>query len=98
MSLRVHPEAEGDILSAAGWYEERGPGLGAEFIAEIDAVLGRIAQGPHRFRGWQGNVRVALCHRFPYAIYIVSEGDDLVVLAVLHQRRDRTIVEGRLGE
>ncbi|MBU2531844.1 MAG: type II toxin-antitoxin system RelE/ParE family toxin [Alphaproteobacteria bacterium] len=98
MSLRIRPEAEGDILSAAEWYNERGPGLGAEFIAEIDAGFGRITQGPHRFRGWQGNVRVALCHRFPYAIYSVSEGDDVVVLAVLHQRRDRNAVKERLGE
>lgn len=96
MTLRVRPEAEGDILDAAVWYDERGPGLGAEFVAEIDAVFGRIAQGPDRFRVWQGNVRVALSQRFPYAIYFVRSGDDVVVLAVLHQRRDRTVVKERL--
>lgn len=98
MNLRVRPEAEGDILDAAEWYEERGPGLGAEFVAEIDSVFGRIAQGPDRFRGWQGNVRVALSQRFPYAIYFMPEGDDVVILAVLHQRRDRTVVKERRGE
>lgn len=98
MRLRVRPEAEGDILDAADWYEERGPGLGAEFVAEIDAVFGRIAQGPDRFRRAQGNVRVALSHRFPYAIYFLTEGDAVVVLAVLHQRRDRNMLRGRLRE
>ena len=46
MRLRVRPEAEVDILDAAEWYEKRGPGLGAEFVAEIDAVFGRSLKGP----------------------------------------------------
>jgi plasmid stabilization system protein ParE len=98
MSLRVRPDARDDILDAAQWYEEREPGLGAEFVAEIDAVFHRIAQGPDRFRRSPANVRVALSHRFPYAIYFVPEGDDVVILAVLHQRRDSNVARERLGE
>ena len=98
MSLRVRPEADGEILEAAQWYEEREAGLGAEFVAEIDAVFQRIAQGPDRFRRFEANARVALCHRFPYAIYFVPEGDDVVVLAVLHHRRARAVVKDRLGD
>ena len=35
--VRVRPEAELDMLFAAGWYDAQRAGLGAEFIEEISA-------------------------------------------------------------
>jgi hypothetical protein len=46
MTLRVRPEARVDIFDAAQWYEDREPGLGMAFIAEIDAAFQRIDLGP----------------------------------------------------
>jgi hypothetical protein len=37
--VRVIPEAEREAEAAADWYEQRRPGLGAEFIAELVVVL-----------------------------------------------------------
>jgi hypothetical protein len=33
--LELHPEARAELRSAALWYDERRPGLGDEFIAEM---------------------------------------------------------------
>lgn len=96
--VRVRPEAQNDVLEAAQWYDERQPGLGAQFVAEIDAVFQRITEGPERFRRSRANARVASCHRFPYAIYFLPEGDGVVILAVLHQRCDRGTLDQRLDE
>lgn len=96
MTLRVRPEARADILDAARWYNEREAGLGASFISQIEAVFQRIEQGPYRFRIAYRGLRIALSHRFPYAVYFAQEGDDVIVFAVLHQRRDRDVLEKRL--
>ncbi len=41
--VRVHPEAEDDIVEAAAWYETHNPGLGESFIKEILNVLDSLA-------------------------------------------------------
>ena len=38
---RLSP-AVADIISAAEWYDDQQPGLGDEFVAEVDAVIAFI--------------------------------------------------------
>jgi len=98
MILRVRPEARSDILEAARWYEEQQAGMGEALVAEVDAVLHRIERGPLRFRVAYRSLRIALSHRFPYAVYFLPEGDDIVIFGVLHQRRDRRLLGQRIDE
>ena len=67
MSWRVEfrPEVEQDVLEAATWYEERQPGLGADFIEEIirvwhevlesdqTVVVAAVLHGARQDRHWQ---------------------------------------------
>ncbi|MGH8760188.1 MAG: hypothetical protein ACREVW_11860 [Burkholderiales bacterium] len=39
VDLVIRPEAEADALEAFRWYGEQLPGLGHEFIAEVDCVF-----------------------------------------------------------
>lgn len=98
MTLRVLREARDDIVAAAQWYEDREPGLGEALIAEIDRLFVRIAGGPERFPILYRTARRALTRRFPYAVYFLGDGADIVILAVLHQRRDRSVLDERLEE
>lgn len=88
MTLRIGPDARRDIEDTVRWYEDREAGLGAQVIGEIDAAFGRIEAGPERYPVNYRGLRRALVHRFPYAIYFTEIGNDIVVIAVLHQRRD----------
>ena len=97
MILRVRPEARADIFDAARWYEDREAGLGIAFVGEIDAIFRRIEHGPERFRTAHKHLRLALSRRFPYAIYFGLETDGVVILGVLHQRRDRSALDNRLN-
>ncbi|MEO0810939.1 MAG: type II toxin-antitoxin system RelE/ParE family toxin [Pseudomonadota bacterium] len=98
MSLSVLAEARGDILAAACWYESRELGLGEALVEEIDATLLRIEAGPERFPVMYRSARRALVRRFPYAIYFLCDSADIVILAVLHQRRDRGAINERFEE
>jgi hypothetical protein len=44
--LEFNPEAQAELRSAALWYDERGPGLGDDFIAEVSATLDPIGGAP----------------------------------------------------
>jgi len=37
--LVIRPEAEQDMQDAFGWYEDRVPGLGREFLRCVDASI-----------------------------------------------------------
>ena len=86
--LIIRPEAEFDLAEAYGWYETRVSGLGSEFLLSIDAALSSIQRTPELYPVIHKNVRRNLIRRFPYGIFYVAEQDRIVVLAVLHVRRD----------
>ena len=50
LTLVIRPQARDDIAEAASWYEERVVGLGARFLASVDAGLRTAQQAPERFR------------------------------------------------
>ncbi len=47
--LILRQEAEQDLVEAHAWYEERVPGLGAEFLAAVEQTLEYIQGNPDRF-------------------------------------------------
>ena len=90
MRLELHPEARAELRSAALWYDERRSGLGDEFVAEVAAVLDRIADVPESHPTWQGAgpmIRKATIHRFPYLIAFENHEQHVLVLAVAHAKR-----------
>ncbi|WP_025322484.1 type II toxin-antitoxin system RelE/ParE family toxin [Deferrisoma camini] len=93
--LRIQSEAEKDLATAYDWYEARQPGLGAEFLAEIDAVLSRIGEAPTRYPVVHRGVRRALARRFPYGVFYLIAPDAVVVIAVLHAARDPALLRRR---
>lgn len=87
-ALIIRPEAESDLAEAYAWYEERVPGLGSDFLLRVDAALSSIKRSPGMYPFVHKNVRRCLIRRFPYGIFYVFESNQIVVLAVLHAKRD----------
>jgi len=44
--LIIRPEAEAELAEAFDWYERRVPGLGAHFLAAVDAALDSVLSHP----------------------------------------------------
>jgi plasmid stabilization system protein ParE len=95
MTLRVRPEAVADIVDAARWYETRGVGLGVSFVEEVHAAFERIEAGPLRYAVVHASFRRAFVRRFPFSVYFDLQDADIVVLAVLHQRRAKAVLGRR---
>jgi hypothetical protein len=46
VSIRIQPRARAEAEQAAAWYEEQRPGLGIEFVLELDAAIERAEASP----------------------------------------------------
>jgi toxin ParE1/3/4 len=80
--------AEKDVEAAKQWYRRCHPHLEADLILCVDETLARMARQPLSFPRVKGEFRHAFVHRFPYRIVFRLRSDLLVVVAVLHTRRD----------
>ena len=87
-TIIVRPEAEADLREAFAWYEQQREGLGQEFMDKVEQAFAMLADSPTRYPMVRRNTRRALVRRFPYSIYFVQKGDTILVLGVLHQRRN----------
>jgi toxin ParE1/3/4 len=92
MILRVLPEAQGEAIEAAVWYEGRQRLLGEEFLDEIETAFERIRQGvdslsPMEQYSGRFDIRRILLRRFPYAVIVLRRLDETLVVAIAHTRR-----------
>jgi plasmid stabilization system protein ParE len=54
----------------------------------VEEALERISRPPEMYTTVYHEVRRALTRRFPYAVYYRMAGTEVVVLGILHTRRD----------
>jgi toxin ParE1/3/4 len=81
-------QARREFDEAGDWYEKERPGLGMEFLDEIQLLIQRIATTPEQFPMLHRDVRKAVARRFPYCIYFRERNELVVVLAVFHSARN----------
>jgi len=86
--LWFRPRAAQEARDAARWYDERSPSLGLEFTRALDAATEAIARYREAFPLLRGDVRRALLRRFPYAVFFAVTPESIVVLSIVHCRRD----------
>ena len=85
--LRVESAAEEELRVAVAWYENRRPGLGARFFAEVGRVLELILRNPGvgglvpRVRAKCGTRRVPL-RRFPYFVIYRERVSEIQLIAL----------------
>ena len=95
LAVLVRDAATADLAEAAEWYEQRRVGLGLEFLRAARALLAGIGRTPLQFPMVRGQVRRARVRRFPYVVYFIPEPARVVVVAVLHGRRDPRVWQER---
>lgn len=94
-NIIIRPEAEQDIQGAFGWYEERIVGLGREFLRCIDVSFAQINRSPSSYPIVYIDIRRILTRRFPFGVFYIIVNQKIIVLAVLHARRDPSVWQKR---
>ena len=93
--IQVHRAARAEFIAAASRYEAERPGLGVEFIAEIDRCISLAAEQPKAYAVVHDDTRRVTSRGFPFSVYFRLEAPHIVVLAVFHGRRNPSIWQRR---
>jgi len=88
LPLIYRVEVRDELDEAYAWYEERRSGLGEEFLKEVQSRLDLIQANPEIHAPIFRQVRRSLVKRFSSSIYYRVESSRIVVIAILHGRRD----------
>lgn len=94
--LIIRPEAENDLKEAFSWYESNRSGLGFEFIIQVDAGLKFLKENPLCHPIEFNDTRKHLVRRFPYKIIYLVQNEKIIVLAVLHEKRNPSLLMNRI--
>jgi toxin ParE1/3/4 len=96
-TLLFLPEVEDDAIRGYAWYETKSDGLGEEFLRMFYACAGDLLRNSLFYRKVYGEFRRCLLRRFPFAIYYMIKGEQVIVTGLFHCARDPRIVEKELG-
>lgn len=89
MTYRFLSPALEELTKAAEDYDEKVPGLGSEFLEEINSAIGRILQFLNAWGVLKEPLRHCLVRRFPYAIiYEILNSDEVMIVSVFHLHRN----------
>jgi plasmid stabilization system protein ParE len=93
--LRLTELAIGDLTEARDHYREIDEDIARQFLDQLDRVLDRLTVFPHGAPPVDGfaGVRRARMRQFPYGVFYRLDDDDILVLRVLHTRRDSVNVD-----
>lgn len=87
MKVEFFPAAEQEMSEAANDYEARAPGLGEDFILEVERVAGVLIELPSLGEKLDEVHRRIPLRRFPYGLIFRCDGDTIRVVAIAHRRR-----------
>jgi plasmid stabilization system protein ParE len=92
-----HPEAALEFEEAVRFYKSRGRHLGGRFGAEIRLAIRRILATPERWRVLEDDVRRCRVKVFPYSVLYTIERDFILIVAIMHGKREPGYWKHRLS-
>lgn len=97
MNYRFLTPALLEIREAVEFYESKVPGLGVDFLDEVDGTVDRILSFPEAWGSLGGRFRRCHLRRFPFSvIYSIHEFEGILVVSVFHQSREPRSWRGNL--
>jgi plasmid stabilization system protein ParE len=96
MIHRFLAPARAELEEAVDYYEGCRPGLGQEFAVEVQTAIARIVQHPLACARISKRSRRCRVTRFPYGIIYQIRPDHIVIVAVMHLRRDPSYWKSRI--
>jgi len=92
----VRPEAEDELKEAFSWYEDKRTGLGYDFLLQVDAGINFINRNPEIHPIEYKGTRKHVIKRLPYKTIYLTEGEKIIILAVIHGKRRPDLIKKRI--
>lgn len=95
--IEISRAAEADIRSAYQWYLDANPKAAGRFRDRLLQMFDLIEERPALFAWVSPRLRRARWGSYPYDVFfMVGDNDPPRVIAVLHERREPSALQGRL--
>jgi plasmid stabilization system protein ParE len=88
VKVRFASTAEQELKEAMEFYESSRTGLGAEFLAEVEATTNLIESFSRAWTSLSSRTRRCRTHRFPYGLFYQVRSDEILIISVMDLRRD----------
>ena len=98
MKYRYLTAAEVDQIEAASYYDSKEPGLGTEFVEELDRTVRRVLGHPYAGSPGPRATRSYLMERFPYSVVYRIDPGEILIVALQHHSRDPHRWQDRIFE
>jgi toxin ParE1/3/4 len=102
MKFVVSNAAQYEIDNAADHYELESPGLGFDFISELQAAFALLQEQHYSGRLVEVDaylqLREYVLRRFPYCIVYDIHNDEMAIVAIAHQSRRQRYWQNRVQE
>ena len=95
MRIKLHPHARTELSDARNWYFERSPLSAFAFAQTVENALSRIKEAPNTFPLADHGTRKFVLQRFPFNIFYRTLENEIVIVAVAHQKRRPGYWSGR---
>ncbi len=86
--VRFIAPAKREVLDAIDYYNEQRPGLGIELAREIRLTTRRIKEHPFAWIKIDENIRCCPANRFPYSLLYQIINKVIVIIALMHHKRN----------
>lgn len=87
MKSRFVKPAEDELAEALDHYGQITPGLGDRFLGEVREAVRLIEEFPRNAPVIARQVRRKVVFEFPYSLFYIVASEEIVILAVAHQKR-----------
>jgi toxin ParE1/3/4 len=87
LTIHYNRAAKKELFDSSFYYSKQAPGLGAQFLHEVEVFTSRIALSPNRWPRYSKDVRRCVMSRFPFGIYYRVDGEKIRILAIAHSSR-----------
>lgn len=96
--LQYFDEVERDVRDAKNWLKEQKEGLEIEFAIAIFKIIERIVEQPELFALRYKNIRIAHPKKFQFNVYFYIDKPHkrVVIIAILHNKRNPKFVKKRI--
>ena len=88
MKVKLLSVAELEFDEAVDYYNDQCQGLGYEFAAEISNTMERIVSFPKAWTKISPRARRCLTNKFPFGVLYQICDDTILVIAIMHMKRD----------
>jgi plasmid stabilization system protein ParE len=96
LPLVLRRNARIEFDAAVDWYESRRLGLGALFVEHVHAAFKTISEMPELHATIYRDVRRMRVSSLPYSVFYRIRSSRVIVLAVLHDKRDPKVWQLRV--